>query len=612
VEALTGVHPDRLKEEQARGITIDLGFANLNLNGYQIGMVDVPGHERFIKNMLAGAGGIDAVLLVVAADESIKPQTREHFDICRLLNVKAGVVALTKADLADSELRELVRLEIQDFVRGSFLESAPIIPVSIRSGLGLAELKDALLKTCKSIRVRDVNAAFRLPVDRCFTLRGFGTVVTGTLVSGTLHRDEEVAIYPVGLKARIRSLQVHSATVDQAFAGQRTAVNLANVEVAQIRRGMEISVPGRFRPVTICDAQIELLDSSPVTLARKTEVRFHHGSAEVMAHLKPLSTKEIRAGQTGFVRILLEHPVLMLPGDRFIFRRLSPMVTLGGGTVLDIRPSKQAASSTVSYLESIASLELHNVLLHNVRRSGFRGLGEEDWLAQTALEKSMLRNIGSALVQQGRLKLISEDPYRLIDTGCFARLMQQLLADVETFHERNPLATGISKEQLSSSNSRVCHPLALRAALIQLEEQKKVAIENDLLRLAGRSVVLGAAEWAAKEQIERAFLQAGFKVPTLDEVLAQLPVAGDQARKIVLLLTKEKRLVKVSENLIFHSNSILRLKQILNDYKKQSERIDISTFKDLTDISRKYAIPLLEYLDREHVTRRSGDSRLIL
>src|SRR5580765_678679 len=264
VEALTGTHPDRLQEEKLRGITIDLGFGSLGFSdGSQIGFVDVPGHERFIKNMLAGVGGIDAVLLVVAADESIKPQTREHFDICKLLRVSAGLVAITKTDLVDSELVELVKLEVQDFLKGSFLEQAPIIPVSARSRLGLADLTAALRRLADATPQRNSHAAFRLPIDRCFTLRGFGTVVTGTLLSGTLNKDDEVAIYPGRLKTRVRGLQVHSKATDTAVAGQRTAVNLSNVEVSQIYRGMEISVPVRFSPVSTCDARIELLDCSP-------------------------------------------------------------------------------------------------------------------------------------------------------------------------------------------------------------------------------------------------------------------------------------------------------------------------------------------------------------
>lgn len=615
VEALTGIHPDRLKEEQERGITIDLGFANLSLGETcQVGFVDVPGHERFIKNMLAGVGGIDAVLLVVAADESVMPQTREHFDICRLLSIQTGVLAITKADLVPEDLLELVALEIQEFVRGSFLEGKPIIPVSARSGRGLAELKEALLGVCKSTPQRDWRTAFRMPIDRCFTLRGFGTVVTGTLLSGSLRKEDEVKLYPVGLKARIRGLQVHSESVEQACAGQRVAINLPNLEVGQIRRGMEISVPGRFRPVSTCFARAELLPSAPAYLARRTQVRFHHGSSEIMATIKPVSGSEIQPGQAGFVRVALKQSILMLPGDKFIIRRLSPMATLGGGTVLDICPprGKESANGIVASLESIASLAPHELLLQQARRNGFRGLSEHQMLSQTVLGRNAVLDIARSLVQRGVLRLVSEEPFLLMDGSCFTQVTEHLLTILEEFHQQNRLAAGISKEQLGSSTGRVLQPSALRAALNELALQNKIVIDNDLVHLPNRPVVLGEAESAAKEQIERAFQQAGWKVPVLDEVLAALTIPKDQARKLVVLLAKEKRLIKVSESLVFHSDSISRLKLLLSNYRTQSDRIDVGKFKDLTDISRKYAIPLLEYLDRERVTRRVGDHRLIL
>ena len=614
VEALTGVHPDRLKEEQERGITIDLGFASLQLDDrLQLGFVDVPGHERFIKNMLAGAGGIDVVLLVVAANESIMPQTREHFEICRLLNIQTGLVAVTKADLVDSEFLELVRLEVQEFLKGSFLQAAPIVSVSAKSGLGLMALKESLLKVCSTVPSREMRAVFRLPVDRCFTLRGFGTVVTGTLVSGTLRKEDEVEIYPARIRTRIRGLEVHSASVEQAFAGQRTAINLTSAEVSQIHRGMEVSVPDRFCPVSTCTAKIELLPSSPVQLAKKTQTRFHLGTAELMATLKPVAREGIQPGQTGFVRIQLDRPILMLPGDRFIFRRLSPMETLGGGTVLDVEPTKlRDAGRAVQFLKSIESLNLCELICSLAERNGLRGLDESEVLSQTAVEKHTARDLVKTLVTQSRLRLVSEEPYQVISPAIFAQLMDRIVKCLDTFHHQNPLLAGIPKEQLYSSGVKGCRPQAFRAALNELAAKQRIVVENDLVRLAGSTVVLGQAETAAKAHIEQAFLEAGWKVPSVDEVLATLSVPRDQAQKLVALLVKEVRLIKISENLIFHSTSIERLRRLLSEYKKQDNRIDVGKFKDLTEISRKYAIPLLEFLDRERVTRRVGDSRLIL
>jgi selenocysteine-specific elongation factor len=616
VEALTGLHPDRLEEEKLRGITIDLGFANLEFSdGSQIGFVDVPGHERFIKNMLAGVGGIDAVLLVVAADESVKPQTKEHFDICKLLKVSAGLVAITKADLVDSELAELVKLEVQEFVKGSFLEQAPIIPVSARSGLGLADLKDALRKLADATPHRNSKAAFRLPIDRCFTLRGFGTVVTGTLLNGALNKEDEVAIYPTGLKARVRGVQVYSKTTDQAVAGQRTAVNLPNVEVSQIQRGMEISVPDRFSPVSTCDARIELLECSPIAISRKTAMRLHHGTSEIVCTLRPVGSRQIQPGNCGFVRIALDRPVLALPGDKFIVRQLSPAVTLGGGTILDIGPFKTrkgSARDAVEWLESLQLLDLPELLYCHVKRSAFFGMTEPQILSRVVLDKPAVRGLVGSLIKEGRLRVVSEEPFLVVESTSFAQLMEQVVRYLDVFHNSNPLSTGIPKEQLSSGLGKTCHPLALRAALNQLAETKTILVENELVSLSGRKVVLKGEESAAKAQIEEAFLQAGWKVPVLDEVLAAVTVPPDQARKLVVLLAKEKRLVKISENLLYHAESIARLKELLTGYKKQSTQIDVGKFKDLTGVSRKYAIPLLEFLDRERVTRRVGDCRVIL
>ena len=472
VEALTGSHPDRLKEEKLRGITIDLGFANLRFpDGSQIGFVDVPGHERFIKNMLAGVGGIDAVMLVVAADESIKPQTREHFDICKLLEIPAGIVAITKADLVGSDLIELVKLEVQEFVKGSFLEGSAILPISVKSGLGLADLTGALRMLANTTKARNRNAAFRLPIDRCFTLRGFGTVVTGTLLSGRLRKDDEVTIYPSGLRARVRGLQVHSAATDEATAGQRTAVNLPNLEVSQIHRGMEISVPERFSPISDCDARIQLLGTSPVSISRKTTLRLHLGTLEVVASLRPISSRHIQPGESGLVRIVLDEPILALPGDKFIFRQLSPAITLGGGTILDISPRKPhrlSSRSRLEWLESLQPTHQRELLYSRAKRNVLFGITEAQMLSQSVLEKTAVRELVASLVKEGRLRMVSDDPLLVLESASFAQLMDQTVAYLDAFHSKNPLSTGISKEQLSSGLGKACHPLALKAALGQL------------------------------------------------------------------------------------------------------------------------------------------------
>ncbi|RMG48984.1 MAG: selenocysteine-specific translation elongation factor, partial [Acidobacteria bacterium] len=338
VKALTGIDADRLKEEKERGITIDIGFAFLTMGDTRFGFVDVPGHERFVKNMLAGVHGIDLVLLVVAADESIMPQTREHFDICRLLRVKSGLIAITKVDLVDEELLQLVEEEVRDFVRGSFLDGAPIIRVSARTGVGLEELKAALVNLGERIQERQSNAVPRLPIDRVFTKRGFGTVVTGTLVSGTLREGESVEILPRQMGATIRGLQVHNKPVEVAHAGERTAVNLQGVGVEDLQRGDVLVPPRRFRPTSMLDARLELLPTAPQPIENRTRVRFHIGTAEIMARVILLDRESLRPGDAALVQFRLERPTFAVAGDRFIIRRYSPQTTVGGGVILDPLP----------------------------------------------------------------------------------------------------------------------------------------------------------------------------------------------------------------------------------------------------------------------------------
>ena len=336
VKALTGIDADRLEEEKRRGITIDLGFAHLELTpALRLGFVDVPGHERFIKNMLAGVGGIDLLLFVVAADESIKPQTREHFDICRLLGIPRGIIALTKADLVDDDILGLVRLEVEEMVAGSFLEGAPVVPVSSVTGAGLDDLRRELTRVATEVGEKNAAGYFRLPIDRVFSVKGFGTVATGTLISGSVAKEQEVEVYPGGRRLRVRGVQVHGSTAGRARAGQRTAVNLADIEPAELARGDVLSEPGRFRAVKQIDCRLDLLASAK-PLKHRAPVHFHSGTAEIEAEVRMLEgTAAMRPGSAAYVRLILRDAALLVPGDRFIIRMFSPVVTIGGGVVVD-------------------------------------------------------------------------------------------------------------------------------------------------------------------------------------------------------------------------------------------------------------------------------------
>ena len=615
VKALTGIDPDRLKEEKERGITIDIGFADLELSSeVHIGFVDVPGHERFIKNMLAGIGGIDAVLLVVAADESIMPQTREHLDICALLKIPTGIIAITKCDIVDQDILEIVRGELRAHVKNGFLQNAPIIPVSAACGLGLDELKKALLKTAQSVPSRNSQAVFRLPIDRCFTRHGFGTIVTGTLMSGMISRDEEVEIYPTGRKSRIRNVQVHNRPVDYAIAGQRTALNLQNVEVSEIQRGMQLSVPNRFHPSLMVDTKLHLLETSPIPLTKRTRVRLHHGTSEVLATASPMGVKEILPGQTSFARVTLESSILAVLGDHFILRRISPMVTIGGGTILDARPvsSRKNLNSTLENLMNLDPNDLKKAILQLAHRSALSGIDEDQILSRTLAPREAIRAVLSELARSNQIEQLAENPFQAIAKKSFEQLCQKSVDAIKDFHTRQPLLQGISKGELYSANFKSSSQTCFKAVMDYLSARGQIVIEQDRVRLGGREVTLNQRESSAKQQIEEVFRKAGLKVPQLQEVLSTLTVPESQAKQLLLMLTKERKLIKISENLFFHTDSINQLKNVLGAYRKETEKIDVGKFKNLTGISRKYAIPLLEYLDRERITKRVGEFRMIL
>ncbi|MCY3759289.1 MAG: selenocysteine-specific translation elongation factor [Acidobacteria bacterium] len=617
IKALTGVDPDRLKEEKERGITIDLGFASLQLGDrLKVGFVDVPGHERFVKNMLAGVGGIDAVLLVVAANESIMPQTREHFDICRLLSIPRGLVVITKCDLVEQEIVELVQLELQDFLRGSFLEGAPVIPFSASSREGLDPIRQALTALGGELPPRNQDLPFRLPIDRCFSSRGFGTVVTGTLVSGTIRKEEEVELYPSGKRSRVRHLQVYSREVDQARAGQRTALNLQGVDVDEVHRGMQLSVCGRYRSVSHCDCRLSLLDSSPVTLRNRSRARFHLGTAEVLAEVRPLEPKTLAPGQTGMVHLELEKPVLALLGDSFILRRTSPMVTVGGGVVLDIFPPrrrrKRDLDRRLEFLEALDSDDPKTMIGRLSAREEARGIDEDRILAQLPISRTAVRKLLSQLVQEGQVFPLARHPLQVMDGKCFDGLCRQSLALIRDYQQRQPLSAGLPREQLHSSLFAGVSQSVFKSVLAQLCARNLVELDRDRVRLQGSGVRLSADEARALDSIEQAFRVAGLRVPSVEEVFREIALPREQARRLVVLLTRQKKLVKLSETLFFHADSIEGVKKKLRECKKQEDRIDVPTFKKLAGVTRKYAIPLLEHLDRERVTRRAGEYRVIV
>ena len=613
IEALTGTHPDRLEEEKRRGITIDLGFAFLEEDGVRFGFVDVPGHERFVKNMLAGTSGIDLVLLVIAADEAIKPQTREHFEICRLLGVKRGVIAVTKTDSVDSDTVELVRLEVEDFVKGSFLQGAPILPVSAKTGSGLAELKKALQEEARKIAEKQVERYFRLPIDRSFAVKGFGTVVTGTLISGQVSTGDEVELLPERKLLRVRGLQSGGKTVKRAHAGQRTAVNLAGIDYGKVERGMVLAAPNRFGKTRRIDARLELL-ASAAPLKNQARAHFHAGTAETIAAIHLYERPELLPGESALVQLRLLDDVMVVRSDRFIVRQFSPVMTIGGGEVLDPlarRPSRKD-TGRVQFLQKVECGSREEILLAMLERN-ILGIGMQDVLPRMGWLEEEVRVAADKLAKAGSIRIIDAEPLLLLTTPVFQEIVKKVLLRIEAFHKENPLLPGIPREELRVAVGRRVRPEAFRAALEELAKQNRVALQGELVKKPGTEITLTAEEVRAKEQIEQAFAKAGLAAPAVKEVLGALKIDSRHAEKILQILLREKVLVRVSPELIFHRSALEKLPGLLQTYKKsKGDRIGVPTFKELTGITRKYAIPLLEYLDRQRLTRRMGDERVIL
>jgi len=613
VQALTGTDPDRLEEEKRRGITIDLGFAFLEESGVRLGFVDVPGHERFVKNMLAGASGVDVLLLVVASDEAIKPQTREHFDICRLLGVRRGVIALTKIDRVDADTQEFSRLQIEEFVKRSFLEGAPIVAVSAKTGAGLSRLKSALLEAARETAPKDPRHYFRLPIDRSFSVKGFGTVVTGTLVAGQITTDQDVELLPGARKLRVRGLETGGQTVAYAEAGQRTAVNLAGIEHTGIGRGMTLVTPGKFRASRRIDARIELLPGAR-PLKHRAQIHFHSGTSETTGEVLLYEKTELLPGECGWAQIRLQKEVVLVRGDRFIVRQSSPLVTIGGGAVLDPlarRPLRKdvGRAAFLQVLEHGSRAEI----VRAITERNVLGVGLDDIVRQTGWLEDEIRNAAETLAASSQVRIVSSEPLLLFSEKLFGGICEKLETRVKQFHADNPLVPGIAREELKAVLGKRLRTETFAAALLELVAKKKLEVQGELVKRPGREVTLTAEEAMAKEKIGEAFRVAGLKVPSAKEVLSQLSMESRHAEKLLQILLREKMLIRLSPELIFHQEALRKLAGLLQSYKKsQGERMSVVSFKELTGVTRKYAIPLLEYLDRQRLTRRAGDERVIL
>jgi selenocysteine-specific elongation factor len=603
VKALTGIDADRLAEEKRRGITIDLGFAHLQLTtDIRLGFVDVPGHERFVRNMLAGIGGIDLVLFVIAADESIKPQTREHFDICALLGIKQGVVALTKSDLVDVDILDLVKLEVEEFVAGSFLESAEVVPVSSATGAGLEALRGALQRAAQQVPARDPKGPMRLPIDRSFTVQGFGTVVTGTLISGAISVEDEVSLLPVdrlplGRLLRVRGLETYGNRTSRATAGTRTAVNLAGIEHAQIHRGMVLAEPGLFQAVREIDASLSLVPSAKA-LKNRAPVHFHSGTSESPAEVRLIYAK----GNANWARIRLARPMVLAPGDRFIIRRFSPVVTIGGGIVLDIEPPRvRSVDRAKKRIEVLSGSDLA-AKVSLIAEESPAPLSARQFAARLGIRAQEAAHAAPPATTL----LIEPEPW-IVSQQWSSRKTAELVTVVRAYHAESPLEVGIPKADLRSKVLPGA-PAPVFDALLAGCAEIAVALEH--VRHKTHRVALSAEEDSARRAILSQFEGSGLAAPSVAEVLAQSGVDLARARTILQMLLKERVLVRINENFILHSTAISKIREILSVNRHSA--FSVADFKAWTGVSRKYAVPLLEYCDRERLTLRRGDQRTIL
>lgn len=615
VKALTGIDADRLKEEKERGITIDIGFAHLALDAATtVGFIDVPGHERFIKNMLAGIGGIDMVMLVIAADESVMPQTREHLEICSLLRIKQGLTVLTKIDRVEPDMADLVEIEVREFLKGSFLERSPIMRVSSHTGQGIPQLVETLRKFVAAAGPRNANDTFRLPVDRCFTMKGFGTVVTGTLIAGQVQRDEEVEILPSQRTARVRGIQVHGRAASEARAGQRTALNLQGIDVGEAQRGTVLTIPRLFKPTSMFDCHLELLPSARNAIETRKRIRFHVGTAELMGYVTLLGQDRLQPGESAFVQVRLEEPAFALPGDRFIIRQYSPMITIGGGEILDAMPEKHRRTdkTVVDRLRTLKDGSVEDRIMTIVDDAGLQTADLPRLAARLGLAPAGLRERLISLAKAGRARLLSENPCVVVSANAFKQAADAGAAAVKRFHETHPLVQGIGREEFKARFFGDASNLLFQTVLDKLVADKKIAPAQDLIHEFGRKVTLKADEERIRAQLAERFQSLGLQVASADDVIDALKLDRSTARKIIQLMLKENALVKVSEEMLVDRRSIDKLITDVKALKSKSPKFGVSEFKNLTGVTRKHAIPLLEFLDRQRVTRRIGDERTIL
>jgi selenocysteine-specific elongation factor len=614
VKALTGIDTDRLKEEKARGITIELGFAHLELpGGIQFGIVDVPGHERFVRAMVAGVGGMDLVMLVVAADEGIMPQTREHLEICQLLGVKKGLVALTKTDMVDPDWLGLVTEEVRDYLSGSFLEEAPIVPVSSRTGAGIDGLKGELARLAMEVEEKRHDGPFRLPVDRVFTVTGFGTVVTGTLLSGEIKVGDEVELLPSGRECRVRGIQAHGAKTDLGLAGQRLAVNLQGIDHDQVVRGDVVAPKGLYRPTRVVDVRLDYLPSAPRELKHRATLRLHSATYEVPAQVILLDRDILKPGETACAQLRLATPVLLLPGDPFVLRTYSPQATLGGGTILDPDPPRRRRRSeeAIALLGAIETGSEADKVRLMVASGLLSGLSLNVLVSRTGMSAKRIEAALAVLLTTGDVVQVVREPRIFLGKAAFEGLKSRLMEELQAYLRDNPMKDGIGKEELKSRIPRRSDPRFFGPVLAALEKEGKAVSERDIIRLPGRKGEASTDQAELRGKLAAALQKGGMEPPTLKELCDACHCSEKQVLEHLNLLVRDNKAVKLKSDVFYAPEPVAAIREKLTACLKEKGEITPPEFRELTGLSRKFMIPLLEFFDQEKLTIRVGDKRVL-
>jgi selenocysteine-specific elongation factor len=612
VKALTGTDPDRLKEEKERGITLDLGFASLDLpSGNRLGIVDVPGHEGLIKNMLAGVGGIDIVMLVIAADEGIMPQTREHLAICDLLRIKKGLIALTKTDMVEKDWLALVQDEVRDFVKGTFLEKSTIVPVSSKTGENLPLLVQELAKLSNEVVPKSSNGILRFPIDRVFTMKGFGTVITGTLLSGTISTEQEIEILPKGIKTKVRGIQSHNQAVHRSIAGQRTAVNLQGVEKDQLSRGDTIVSAGFFTPTKTLDAKLGLLKQAPRGLKTGARIRFYNTTQEAIGRITVLGSNILAPGEEAYIQLRLEEPVIVQHGDRYILRFYSPMETLGGGMVLNPHTRRHKTATLEESLKNLSTLEkgpIEETLGLLISGKGLAGMEEAEIIGAVAIDKQSILSALTSLTQK-KTALRVDNLY--VHAAHLGLLEKKVLDFIKQYHKDNPLKPGLDKEELKGMLRMRISVKILNTAIDGLIKKKQIEADGSKLKVPGFKAARGAIQDAVKNKIVEAITKGGTQPPVRDELPALFGITEKDAKDLMKLLADEGRTVRINDSLHLDKNILEQVRTDLKKYLDDKKEISMAEFRDLAKTSRKFAVPLMEYFDSQKLTQRVGDKRVL-